>query len=194
MKVILDEKQCLRKKLSLQEALIATAFTFPGFIATLNGMAAKGIISSTGTSLTPEWEKTIKSMTTSDDDHLRQLAQQMKECYPKGKKPGTVFYFRCNEREVIMKLKKFLETHAEEYTDEQIIKATKKFVASFRGDYRLMPLLKYFISKNKTIMDEDGNSHVMEVSELASTLENMEDDEGIPEIENSDDWLMSSRN
>lgn len=93
----------------------------------------------------------------------------------------------------MQKLKKFFEEYGE-YSDEQIINATKKFVASFRGNYSLMPLIKYFISKEKKVMDEDGENHVVKVSELASILENMDDDADIPEIQNSEDWLMNSRN
>lgn len=193
MKITLDDKICLKKKLTLQEALIAAAMSMPNFKECFKNMMARGIIDSEGSTVTPEWKKVIEDMIDSKEEHLRDLAQKMKECFPKGKKPGTVFYFRCNEKEIVMKLKKFFENNGE-YSDEQIIKATKKFVASYHGDYRLMPLIKYFISKNKTVMDEDGENHIVEVSELASTLENMEDDEDIPEIENSEDWLMSSRN
>lgn len=191
MKITLDDKICLKKRLTLQEALIAVAVNMPNFQENFNNMIKRGIIK--GSSLTQEWKKVIEDMIDSKEEHLRDLAQKMKECFPKGKKPGTVFYFRCNEKEIVMKLKKFFENNGE-YSDEQIIKATKKFVASYHGDYRLMPLIKYFISKNKTVMNEDGENHIVEVSELASTLENMEDDEDIPEIENSEDWLMSSRN
>lgn len=193
MKITLDEKVCLRKKLTLQEALLALAVSMPNFKGCLDNMMAKGIIDPSGTKVSPQWSAVLREMTDDDTEHLKQLAMQMKECYPKGKKPGTVFYFRCNVNEIVMKLRKFREVNGE-YSDEQIIKATKKFVASFHGDYRLMPLIKYFISKNKTVMDENGENHVVEVSELASTLENMEDDEDIPEIVESDDWLVSSRN
>ena len=193
MKVTLDEKVCLKKKLTLQEALIAAAMGMPDFKKCFKNMIARGIVDSGGSTVTSEWRKTIEELMDSKEERLRDLAQKMKECFPKGKKPGTVFYFRCNEKEIVMKLKKFFENNGE-YSDEQIIKATKKFVASYHGDYKLMPLIKYFISKNKTVMDEDGENHIVEVSELASTLENMEDDEDIPEIENSEDWLMSSRN
>lgn len=193
MKVVLDEKTCLAKNLTLQEALIAAAMNMPNFNETFHNMIHRGIIDSSGSKLEDKWVKVLNTMLNFDEDHLRKLAQQMKECYPKGKKPGTVFYFRCNEKEIMMKLKKFFENNGE-YSDEQIIKATKKFVASYHGDYKLMPLIKYFISKNKTVMDENGENHIVEVSELASTLENMEDNENIPEIEDSEDWLMNSKN
>lgn len=193
MKVILDETTCLKKKLTLQEALIASAMSIKDFKSTFKNMINRGIIDSTGSKITPEWESTINSLTSSEDERLTNLAKQMRECYPKGKLPGTAFYYRCNVKEIVFKLKKFFEVYGE-YSDEQIIDATKKFVASYKGDYSRLPLLKYFISKNKKVMDEDGENHINEVSELASTLENMDDEEDIPEVENAEDWLMSSRN
>lgn len=193
MKILLDEKVCLKKKLTLQEALIASAMSMKDFKSTFKNMANRGIIDQAGNSLTPEWDKVIGTLISSDDERFINLAKQMQECYPKGKIPGTAFYYRCNVKEIVLKLKKFFEVYGE-YSDEQIIKATKKFVESYRGNYDRFPLLKYFISKNKSVMDEEGENHVSAVSELASTLENMDDDEDIPEVENAEDWLVSSRN
>lgn len=193
MTITLDDKVCLKKKLTLQEALIATAMNMKDFKGTFKNMVNRGIIDSTGSTLADEWKNTIDSLLASKDDRLTALATRMRECYPKGKMPGTAFYYRCNVREIVLKLKKFLEVYGD-YSDEQIIEATKKFVASYRGNYSMLPLLKYFISKNKKVMGEDGENHTSEVSELASTLENMDEEEDIPEIEGSDDWLVSSRN
>lgn len=193
MKILLDEKMCLKKKLTLQEALIASAMSMKDFKSTFKNMVSRGIIDQAGNSLTPEWNKVIGTLISSDDERFINLAKQMQECYPKGKIPGTAFYYRCNVKEIVLKLKKFFEVYGE-YSDEQIIKATKKFVESYRGNYDRFPLLKYFISKNKSVMDEEGENHVSAVSELASTLENMDDDEDIPEIGNSEDWLINSRN
>lgn len=192
-KITLDEKACLKDRLTLQEALIAVAANMGDFKNTFKNMVARGILDKDSSSLSPEWKTVVSKFTDTGEDHLRQLTAKMRECYPKGQKPGTVFYFRCNEREIMQKLKKFFEVYGE-YSDEQIVNATKKFVASFRGNYTMMPLIKYFISKNKKVMDEDGENHVVELSELASILENMDDDADIPEVQNSEDWLMNSRN
>lgn len=193
MKIVLDEKACLKDRLTLQEALIAVAASMGGFKDILRNMVSREILSPTEYRPSPEWTKIINSLIGCDEEHLRTLANQMRECFPKGKQFGTAFYYRCNEREIINKLKKFFEVYGE-YPDDKIIKATKQFVASYHGDYRFLPLIKYFISKEKKVMDEDGENHVVKVSELASILENMEDDAEIPEIQNSEDWLMNSRN
>lgn len=198
-KIVIDEARCLKLGLTLQEALIALAISMGKYKETVTNMTNRSILiqnifSQGSPDLSPEWEKKVSSMLSSDDERLKALAMEMQQCFPEGKKPGTVYYFRCNVREIVNKLKKFFEVYGD-YDDDNVIAATKKFVASFNGDYRLMPLIKYFISKNKKVMGENGEISVNEVSELATTLENMSDDEeGIPEISDSDDWLMSSRN
>lgn len=192
MKIILDETICLKNNLSLQEALIATAVDMGNYENVVSNMQEKQIIDSGG-KLAPQWEKIIHKINKTKDEHLWDLAKQMQACFPQGRQPGTAFYYRCNTREVVLKLTKFFEVYGE-YSDDQIINATKQFVASYQGEYRFLPLIKYFISKNKKVMDEDGENHVQEVSELASTLENMKDEENLPEMDVSDDWLMNSRN
>ena len=72
------------------------------------------------------------------------------------------------------------------------MEATKRFVASFQGKYKYLPLLKYFISKIKTVQDEDGNFRNSEYFPLADFLENEESEE--VDITDTDDWLMSTRN
>jgi hypothetical protein len=134
-----------------------------------------------------EW---LKSTQKKDEEkRLLNLAEKLRKCFPEGKMPGTAYYYRCNNREVFLKLKKFFTQYGD-YTDEEIVDATKRFVASYQGNYRYLPLAKYFISKNKTITDEDGKNHITEVSLLATYLENKEEGD----INNSGDWLMSSRN
>lgn len=193
MKISLNDKQCLKQHLTLQEALIASAASMPGFKTALHNMVARGILNSDASALTSEWGSVINGFLTSNDEHLQQLARQMAECFPKGKKQGTVYYYRCNTKEIVSKLKGFFDAYGE-YPDEQILRATRQFVASFHGDYRFLPLIKYFISKNKKVMDENGENHIVEVSELASALENMTDSDDVPEIADSDDWLVNSRN
>lgn len=193
MKVVLDETKCLKNKLTLQEALIVAAVSIGNYKATVDNMINRGILNKESPTLTDEWKKVAGKMLDSEDERLTNLATQMRECYPKGKMPGTPFYYRCNIKEIVSKLKKFFEVYGE-YEDEAIIDATKKFVAGYQGNYRMMPLIKYFIMKNKKVMDEDGENHISEESPLATILENMSNEEDIPEIDNSEDWLMNSRN
>lgn len=107
----------------------------------------------------------------SSEERLDKLTTSLMEVFPKGKREGTPYYWRGNRREIKDKLKKFFVYFGDAYTDNQIIDAARKYVASFNGDYRYMRLLKYFIWKND--IKRDGETSSMEqISELASYIEN----------------------
>lgn len=198
MKWTIDEKVCLKHHLSLEEVLMAlTIRSCKDLDFTLSNLQAREVLTLQGNKylVTQHWSDILdeilcdSSKETDNEERLRNLARKMMDCFPKDKMPGTAYYYRCNVREVSLKLKKFFLVYGE-YSDEDIIDATKRFVASYRGDYKYMPLLKYFISKNKKVLGEDEEYHVQEVSELATYLENKGEDTP----EEDDDWLVSSRN
>lgn len=87
-----------------------------------------------------------KATVTANKNRILALAREMQELYPKGRKPGTNNYWRGNISEITDRLTVFFKKFGD-YTDEQIINATKKYIDSFNGDYQLMKTLKYFISK-----------------------------------------------
>lgn len=97
------------------------------------------------------------------EDELLPIAEKLMQIFPQGKKPGTPYYWKCNKKEIILKLKSFFKLYGNKYTEEEILNAAKDYVDSFQGDYRFMRLLKYFIWKK-----EEGS----EVSELATCIEN----------------------
>ena len=97
------------------------------------------------------------------DDELIPLAERLMTIFPQGKKPGTPYYWKCNKREVALRLKSFFKLYGVKYTEEEILGAAHKYVNSFNGDYRFMRLLKYFIWKK-----DNGE----EISELATCIEN----------------------
>ena len=115
------------------------------------------------------------------DEELIQLAQQMRELYPQGKMKDrygrmTPYYYRCNNSEVVKKLKKFFTIFGN-VSDEDILDATRRYVASFQGNYTGMRLIKYFILKDDVKPSEDGTGHVEQISDLATFLENKESEE-----------------
>ena len=130
---------------------------------------------------------------------MKELAKTLRELYPEGRmidrftgKP-TSYYFRCNQKEIEQKLKTFFFRYGN-YTDEDIIDATKRYVASFNGNYQQKGFrqLKYFIWKDDPKQGPDGN-YVESISPLLDFLENKESEEGVV-VTNSDDWLTISRN
>ena len=207
MKITLDEKQCLKNKLTLQEALIALAVRAGKMKEAIANLTAREVIVEHGSDyfITQHWNDVIEGLLCDcanngldlSDERLLALAVKVQECFPKQKMLNgwgqeTPFYFRCNKTEIKNKLKKFLTIYGE-VADEDILDATKRYVASFASKgYRGMRLAKYFILKDDRKLGADEEVHVEQLSDLATFLENKS--EGSEDIVNGDDWLVNSRN
>lgn len=95
----------------------------------------------------------------SKDKEFKELADKLKELFPKGKKAGTTYMWRDSTAVIARKLKTLVVKYDYQFTEEQAIKATKAYVESFNGDYTYMQLLKYFILK--TLPDGEIKSDFM---------------------------------
>lgn len=102
------------------------------------------------------------------DSEFTELATELREIYPAGRKDGTTYMWRGTTAEVAKKLKTLVVKYGFVINKESVIKATKEYVNSFNGNYRYMQLLKYFILKS--VKDADGNVDIK--SELMSIIEN----------------------
>lgn len=200
MKITIDEKQCGKHLLTPEEVFIALAVRQTReFQKTIDNMVSREILTVVDGKymVTQHWSDEIdeiiadSSGAIDNEERLLNLAKQMRELYPRGKMPDTPYLYRCNNREVVLKLKKFFTLYGN-YKDEDILDATRRFVASFQGNYRYLPLIKYFIHKDKLKLGEDGQQHVVPESQLASYLENKEDTSNL--VTASDDWLTNVRN
>ena len=207
MKITIDSRVCKKKGLSFEEVLSALAVKYNNGYnnITMANLTDKEVLGFDEESnehyITPHWSDVMdeiicdSSSSTDNEEKLMILAKKMREIFPAGKqqRPGSPYYYRCNNKEVVLKLKKFFSLYGN-YSDDEILSATKKYVDAFHGDYRSMRLIKYFILKDdvKPCEDENGNivNKVVQVSDLATFLEN-EDSEVAT---TSDDWLMSARN
>lgn len=198
MKITLDEKACLKNKLTLQEALIATAVSMGNYKNVFDNMINRHVLGIMGQSVDSKWKDTIKNLIEAEDKRFEALAIKVQECFPKQKMiypngSTSPFYFRCNKGEIKNKLKKFIEIYGD-VTDEDIIDATKRYVASYAPKgYRGMRLAKYFIIKDDKKLSADDEVHVEQLSDLATFLENKTEDTP-SDIVDGDDWLMNSRN
>ena len=198
MKIIIDEKVCIKHKMTPEEVLFALAFRISKG-DTLSNMLAREILVDVGGQMqvTQHWSDILDEIISDSsgkveksDEELLALAQKMRELYPQGKMKDrygrmTPYYYRCNNGEVVKKLKKFFTIFGS-VSDEDILDATKRYVASFQGNYTGMRLIKYFIIKDDVKPSEDGTGHVEQISDLATFLENKESEgeEGV----NNDDW------
>lgn len=116
------------------------------------------------------------------EERLNSLASQLKEIFPKGKKPGTNYYWAEGIALIVKRLKLFFRKYGNDYTDEQILQAAKKYIEGFNGDYTYMKILKYFILKDKVGADGCVESE----SELINYIENAGQ-----ENELSNNWTLT---
>lgn len=117
------------------------------------------------------------------DDNLLDIVIAMQKVYPAGMKPENTPYgprpsntaWRGNKRDLVERLRKFFARYGNNYTKEQLVEATKKYVNSFGEDTRYMRVLPYFIMKSERKMHADGITSIEEVSNLANILESEDD-------------------
>lgn len=207
MKIVIDEKVCIKHKMTPVEVLFALAIrTSKSPEEELLNMENREIfVRDRGIyKVTQHWSDVLDEILADSsgaieksDEELLELAKKMRELYPQGKMKDrfgrpTPYYYRCNNSEVVKKLKKFYTIFGNT-SDEEILNATKRYVASFQGNYTGMRLIKYFILKDDVKPSEDGTGHVEQISDLATFLENNES-EGEMGVNNSDEWLTISRN
>ena len=204
MKIIIDEKVCTKHKMTVQEVLIALIMRMGNVPDTMENMLNREILVDTGEyQITQHWSDVLDEILADSsgtveksDEELLELAKQMRELYPQGKMKDrygrpTPYYYRCNNSEVVKKLKKFF-TIFDNVSDEEILDATKRYVASFQGNYTGMRLIKYFILKDDVKPSEDGQGHVEQISDLATFLENKES--GEDGVNTQEDWQRYARN
>lgn len=122
-----------------------------------------------------------KSVIDKDAEFI-ELANELRELYPAGRKEGTTYMWRGTTAEIAKKLKTLVVKYKYSFTREQVLKATKDYISSFNGNYKKMRLLKYFILKSER--DADDNINV--ISELMTLIEN----EGQTDAQR-DDWMST---
>ena len=122
-----------------------------------------------------------KSVIDKDAEFI-ELANELRELYPAGRKEGTTYMWRGTTAEIAKKLKTLVVKYKYSFTKEQVLKATKEYISSFNGNYKKMRLLKYFILKS----ERDADDNVNVISELMTLIEN----EGQIDAQR-DDWIST---
>lgn len=193
MKFTIDSEICEKHNLSLSEVLgilLIKLSSCGNCQSTIDKLVAEEKITSIGDPedpysiyhITQRWDDEVSSILLEAEkslpkvDRIESLVKQMRELFPTGMKVGSSAW-RGNVRELKLRMQKFFRLYGE-YSDEQILEATKKYVDSFNGNYTYMRILKYFIlkSETKSYTDENGRivSQLEDVSELANFLDNPE--------------------
>lgn len=200
MKITIDEKACKKHKMSLAEVLIALAVrNTDAFIEIPNMLSREILVKDTREDwymITQHWSDVLdeilaESSTVTDDNRLLELAKKIQGIFPSGYKTdersGAKYYHKSNSKAIQNALKRFI-AYYEDYSDEDILDAAKRYVNSFRGNYSRIEMANYFVFKdNRTKGGEITSS-------LATFLENKDSREKEVGGTNSSDWMMSVKN
>jgi hypothetical protein len=108
-------------------------------------------------------------------NNLESLAIKMKEMFPQGRKDGTALMWRGSTQDIVKKLATLKNKYNTDFTEEQALNATKRYIESFNGDYKFMQVLKYFILKKDLNKGE-------ETSQLLAYIENENQEDFTGEI------------
>lgn len=203
MKFTIDEKLCAKHHLTLAQMLFLLSVRTDSLPGVIDELVSRQAIVNDGVNsyvITQHWNDVVDEILAdstglaSDEEWFESLAKDFAKTFPQGKMPGTAYYYRCNTRELVLKLKKFFAVHTEYRPSEKmrrrIIDAGVRYNREMDMNPHYRVLAKYFISKLKPVTDEDGLTHNEETSQLASYLEN----EGQDEESQSSDWFTLSRN
>lgn len=184
MKITISEDVCSKHKVSLEKILlILLARVSRNIPSALDALLKEDVIrkDEDGYSVSEGWSDSIDNILVESetnketDDRILELADKMMEEFPKGRKEGSNQYWRGNKKEIAVRLRKFAKMYGGKWTDIELLKATRRYVQSFNGNYKYMRVLKYFIWKVERKQDEEGNQISCETSDLATLLENKED-------------------
>lgn len=191
MKFYIDTDECEKLKIPVSTALYLAAFYYKEKIDrnSFEEALSRGLVNFSG--YNKFYEPTNVTITQAgidfvetiflksefkpkkgESDNFDILAENLKELFPKGKKPGTSLMWRGSSYEIAKKLRTLVKKTGAKFTNEEAVQATKRYIESFNGNYSFMQTLPYFILKQVPI-----NGVYEERSQLLSYIENGEQSE-----------------
>lgn len=195
MKLTIDQTILDKNNLTLEEFLVLFLSAREVDIGIISqslvakGLADKDLFSSGKLVISDKVKDLVSTISIESDKNVidkdsefTELATELREIYPAGRKDGTTYMWRGTTAEVAKKLKTLVVKYGYTINREDVLKATKEYVNSFNGNYRYMQLLKYFILKS--VRDADGNVDIK--SELMSLIENSDQIDA-----QRDDWVSN---
>ena len=195
MKLTIDQTILNKNNLTLEEFLVLFLSAREVDIGVISqslvakGLADKDLFSSGKLVISDKVKDLVSTISIESDKNVidkdsefTELATELREIYPAGRKDGTTYMWRGTTAEVAKKLKTLVVKYGYTINREDVLKATKEYVNYFNGNYRYMQLLKYFILKS--VKDADGNVDIK--SELMSLIENSDQIDA-----QRDDWVSN---
>lgn len=187
MKIELTQKNCEAHGLTKEQAmLMIAAENIPDPKATLQECIERGLVSKRplkeGYFVTNKGASLLEEILIRDvkkNRDLSSLAKELKSIYPRGYKVVGDSKYQWTDAPGLIerRLGVFLKIYGN-HSDEEIIDATKRYVASFKGDYETMKLLRYFIYREKSYNGISDPS-----SDLLNMIENKDEET------NNSNWL-----
>lgn len=193
MKLYLSVTECDKAKIPIDSALYVASIYLGKLItkSTFQDVCSRGLIEFDGfdlkreplnARLTPDGINLIEELflnsefiTDNEEDRYDKLAKKMQEVFPSGKKQGTNLMWRDSKAIISKRLKAVVKKYKVEFTDEEAIEATQKYVNSFHSNYQYMQVLKYFISK-KDLTTGEENSQFLSYLENAGSEKQLRED------------------
>ena len=112
-----------------------------------------------------------------------ELAEKLRELWPPGDKDGK-YAWRDSVPNLSKRLKSLWDDRlkGKEFTIDECLVAARKYLAQFEDNVKYMQTLKYFIMKQKSIVEKDGRIKYITESKFADILE------GNSELAAMDEW------
>lgn len=196
-KLIIDEKVCLKHKLTLQELLMVLSIRAGNTKGCIDNLIKREVlvIDEGQYKVTQRWNDEVEDILCDSsqyisENRLMELAEKIQAIFPSGfhqrNGKGTKHYFKDSRKGIAQALKRFINYYGD-FPDEEILEATRKYIADCRGDYSYLRVASHFVIR------DDRNTGGDISSDLIRILENKESEGEVGSI-NDDSWLMTSRN
>lgn len=119
----------------------------------------------------------------SQKDFFIELAEKLRELWPPGDKDGK-YAWRDSVPNLSRRLKALWDERFKDkqFTIDECLIAARKYLAQFEDNVKYMQTLKYFIMKQKSLVEKDGRIRYINESKFADILE------GNSELAAMDDW------
>ena len=120
---------------------------------------------------------------SSQKDFFTELAEKLRELWPPGEKDGK-YAWRDSVSNLSRRLKILWNERFKdkEFTIDECLSAARKYLAQFEDNVKYMQTLKYFIMKQKSLVEKDGRIRYISESKFADILE------GNSELASMADW------
>ena len=153
MKLTIDQTILDKNNLTIEEFLVLFLSAREVDIGVISqslvakGLADKDLFSSGKLVISDKVKDLISTISIDSDKNVidkdsefTELATELREIYPAGRKDGTTYMWRGTTAEVAKKLKTLVVKYGYTINREDVLKATKEYVNSFNGNYRYMQL------------------------------------------------------